>query len=589
MSRSPKSRSAKPRGNKIVRRGINAWLHDQSPADAPWRFLPWLLLLAFMARAAVALGGDFVIHPDEIMQYLEQAHRLIYGNGVMYWEFFYGARSWLVPCLAALAIGLCKIIGLEEPVYYIGAVKLLFCLISILIPWGMYVFCRRHFNEKTARLALISGVLWYELIGFAHKPMTEFVATAILLALLAMMPLSSNESRRRFAAAAILGVLLTATRLQYAPAAAFVLLAIFWHGGKNARWSMIGGGLLITVAVGIFEFMSWGAPFYSYYFNAHMNFIIGAGRVGESSILHMPGWLLLSSGGLILAAFGGAFSHFRRRGFVLVLILLIMLPHMLQNHREYRFIFAVIPLWLILFADFITVVAVGKRAMLMRHAAVAAVAFISVLGILNTLPWQSYIYTGFSQGTEKVRFITEQDPIFKIYRRLAADDSVRGVMDFTRPYFNGGGYYYLHHAVPFYDRYSSGDLINDDDIGSYVSHIITDRMVSGDGKVVTVRDQERLIPSINTDRGRAALPLFATDNSGQLMYWDAFGRQQLLSNYELDAQFGELMLWKTNSSYVREWKSYEVIAAAGLEQAVEIILGEQAPLPPPQYGIEFIK
>ncbi len=31
------------------------------------------------------------------MQYLEPAHRLAFGNGVIYWEYFYSARSWLVP------------------------------------------------------------------------------------------------------------------------------------------------------------------------------------------------------------------------------------------------------------------------------------------------------------------------------------------------------------------------------------------------------------------------------------------------------------------------------------------------------------
>ena len=72
-------------------------LHLQTPG--PWRFL--LLVLAFVVRAAIALCGDFVLHPDEIMQYLEPAHRLVFGNGVTYWEFFYGARAWLVPGVVA--------------------------------------------------------------------------------------------------------------------------------------------------------------------------------------------------------------------------------------------------------------------------------------------------------------------------------------------------------------------------------------------------------------------------------------------------------------------------------------------------------
>ena len=60
-----------------------------------------VLVLAFAVRAAIALCGDFVLHPDEVMQYLEPAHRLVFGNGVTYWEFFYGARAWLVPGVVA--------------------------------------------------------------------------------------------------------------------------------------------------------------------------------------------------------------------------------------------------------------------------------------------------------------------------------------------------------------------------------------------------------------------------------------------------------------------------------------------------------
>ena len=157
-----------------------------------------MLALAFVARAAIALSGDFVLHPDEIMQYLEPAHRLVFGNGVIYWEYFYGARSWLLPGLVAGVLALCEAVGLGQPLWYVGAVKLLFCAVSLVVPGGMYWFARRHFGEPAARVALLAGAFWYELAGFAHKPMTEFVATALLVGLLALCvrPWSSVPWRR---------------------------------------------------------------------------------------------------------------------------------------------------------------------------------------------------------------------------------------------------------------------------------------------------------------------------------------------------------------------------------------------------------
>ena len=49
-----------------------------------WKYLLPVLELAFPVRAAIALSGNFVLHPNEIMQYVEPPHRLVFGNGVIY-------------------------------------------------------------------------------------------------------------------------------------------------------------------------------------------------------------------------------------------------------------------------------------------------------------------------------------------------------------------------------------------------------------------------------------------------------------------------------------------------------------------------
>ena len=112
-----------------------------------------MLALAFAVRATIALSHDFVLHPDEVMQYLEPAHGLVFGNGVQHWEYSYGARSWLIPGVIAGILTLFDTVGLGQPFWYVGG-----------------VFGRRHFGESTGRVALVAGALWYELAGFAHKP-----------------------------------------------------------------------------------------------------------------------------------------------------------------------------------------------------------------------------------------------------------------------------------------------------------------------------------------------------------------------------------------------------------------------------------
>ena len=211
-------------------------LHLRIPPERQWKFFLPVLALSFVARSAIALSGDFVLHPDEIMQYLEPAHRLVFGNGVTYWEYFYGARSWLMPGLVAGILKLFDLVGLGQPFWYVHGVKLVFCAISLLIPSGMYVFARCHFGETSARVALLMGAFWYELVGFAHKPMTEFVATALLISLLALCVRSAPDKLRVVLTVASLAVLVSAIRVQYAPLALLALspsLLIHSHRIKN--------------------------------------------------------------------------------------------------------------------------------------------------------------------------------------------------------------------------------------------------------------------------------------------------------------------------------------------------------------------
>ena len=471
-------------------------LHPRTPGERPWKYLLPVLALAFAARAAIALTGDFVLHPDEIMQYLEPAHRLVFGNGVVYWEFFYGARSWLVPGLVAGVLALCEAVGLGEPFWYVGAVKLMFCAISLLVPAGMYCFARAHFGELTARIALLAGAFWYELVGFAHKPMTEFVATGLLVAMLALCVRPSPERPRTLWSMATLAVLVAAIRMHYAPPALLLLGLFFLRTEKKLALTLVAAALL--AAVGVFDAITWGGGlFHSYVINIGFNVIASGLRAGESPPWQFLWWLLLSGAGLSLLTMALAVRELRRYGLLLVLILVVLLTHSAQAHREYRFIFTVIPFWLLLAADFMAglvmrarrpksppsapLVATGQRSFARAPAAAAPVllAAVSAAGILNALPYQHQVYRGYSRETGIVRFIRNQDPVFPAYGYLAQTPGVAGVWHPDRPYFNLPGYFYLHRAIPFYDATTEPLIFADQQVGQVeaiagaVTHVVS--------------------------------------------------------------------------------------------------------------------
>ena len=530
-------------------------LHPSPPDERPWKFLLPVLALAFVARAAIALSGDFVLHPDEIMQYLEPAHRLVFGNGVTYWEYFYGARSWLVPGLVAGVLKLFDIVGLGQPAWYVGGVKLAFCAISLLIPAGMYFFARWHFGERAARVALLMGAFWYELVGFAHKPMTEFVATALLVSLLALCVRPRPDKLREVLTVAVLTVLTVLTaavRVQYAPVALIVLGLFFLRTEKKVQ--LVLAAATVFIAVGVFDAITWdGGLFHSYVVNIRVNLVLGDLRAGESPAWQFLYWLLVANMGLV-ALCVLALPDLRRYGFLLTLIALTLLIHSAQSHKEYRFIFVVIPLWLLIGADFAVWFASraskGRSRMLLGPtslALTAAFSAISLAGILNALPYQNKVYQAYSRETGMVGFLRNQDPIFAAYRYLASAPRVTAVWQVDRPYFNLPGYYYLHREIPFYDA-NTGRLIFADQekteveaIAASVSHIAS-------------ADPATSIPGYSVEK--------------------TFDTIRILSR-------------GANEPAIRPWQEYAPTITDGAFTKLMRQLYSDAPTPPPNSGIRF--
>ena len=539
-------------GRRGLASQLESVLHPQAPESAPWRYLPLVLALAFAVRAGVALSGDFVLHPDEIMQYLEPAHRLVFGSGVTYWEYFYGARSWLVPGLVAAVLALFDALGLGEPRWYVAGVKLAFCAISLVIPAGMYFFARRHFGEAAARAALVAGAFWYELAGFAHKPLTEFVATAPLMALLALTVRPAGVARIQAVwPAAALAVLAGAVRLQYAPIAALLLGIVLLRTERPLRATLI--ALALALAVGLFDAIAWdGDLFHSYVVNVLYNLILGPMRAGESPPWQYLEWLALASCGLGALCVAGAAWRPRRYGLLLALIALTLAMHSMQSHKEYRFVFAVVPLWLLIAAD-LTARAearvLGPRRTRLSPAGVCAAVCagvfggVSAAGILNALPGQERVYRAWSGETGAVRFVHDQDPIFAAYRYLAAAPGVEAVWQPDRPHWQLPGYYYLHRALPFYDGQMRSVIERSGvDVTALASHLVT---------------------------GEPTLPV---------------------SGYSVERTFGTVRIYRrdVDAPLVRRWQEYAPVLISDINDTIMRRIDPQAPTPPANAGIRLI-
>lgn len=458
-------------------------LHPRTASGKVWKLLPLVLAAAFLARAAVALSGDFALHPDEIFQYLEPAHRAVFGYGVTYWEYFYGARSWLVPGLVASVLKLFDAIGLGEPQWYTVGVELVFSAVSLTIPIGMYFATRSHFGETAARVALLAGAFWYELCGFAHKPMTEFVATGPLLLVLWIAVRPGPIALGPGLCAALLAVLATAVRLQYAPAAAVLFALVLLRAERRPVLLLATGAMVL--AVGAFDAVVWDRGlFHSYVTNVRFNLAMGTELTGESPPWQYLAWLFTAHGGLSAACVLAAAFGPRRYGLVLALIGLIVIIHSMQPHKEYRFVFAAVPLLIMIGADLaVRLHGYGVPGRAVAACVAAVFACVSAGGILNMLPYQDQVYRAWSRETGRVVFLGArhaQDQVFAAYRWLASVPRVGAVWHADRHYYNTPGYYHLHRDVPLYDRRTGGPIAHNPEAGRVmVTHIVTDEPDAG--------------------------------------------------------------------------------------------------------------
>jgi phosphatidylinositol glycan class B len=277
---------------------------------------------------------------DEVFQTVEPAHRLVYGYGLMTWEFQLGMRSWLLPGAIAGLIELARLIG-EGPQYYLATIAAVFGLVAAVPVLCAFLWCRRWFGLAAGFAAAAAIAVAPELVYFGARALNEVVAAHLLvIALYLIEPGYPVGDRRRLFAAGLMLGLVSLLRLQLAPAAALVIL---WSGLRDWRGRMpalIGGGGVAAAAIGaIVDWATLGYPFASVWRNVFYNIHLGvsSGFSVEPWFYYLLGelgvWLAAAPFVLVLVGIGS-----RRMPLLLAVALTIVAVHMAVPHKEYRFI-----------------------------------------------------------------------------------------------------------------------------------------------------------------------------------------------------------------------------------------------------------
>lgn len=304
-----------------------------------------VMILALALRLPLAIWGQDIVAPDEMIQYFGQAHRLVYGHGPVPWEFQVGMRSWLVPGLLAGPIWLVEALG-GAPVTGLLLDKLLLCLASLSLVGCAYGWGRMFHGARGGWIAGGLAALWPDLWLMAPHPLEESLsAYALVPACYIATRARQSEARPHILTAGALLGLSFVLREQLAPAIA--LIGLMLCGRSLRRWGLaLGAAALPVLLAGGLDWLTWGQPFRSFWLNIYLNAVLGvaAGSFGGEPVsfyaLHLlEDWLWA----IIPIAWLG-WRGARRLPMLALAALLILVEHNLLGHKEFRFIFPAIAL-----------------------------------------------------------------------------------------------------------------------------------------------------------------------------------------------------------------------------------------------------
>jgi phosphatidylinositol glycan class B len=390
---------------------------------SPRTALALVYALALILRISAAFLPDRTFYPDEHFQLLEQGHRLVFGYGLVPWEFEAGIRNWILPALVGGVIAAATGLGFENPAVWSGLLAAIAIAASLTL-----VACTRGIADRLAgpRAGLIAAglVATYGPCVFAAPKLTPETVAGYTLAAAVLFGL--GKGRANAFAAGVMAGLTVGFRLHYAPAL-LVSLVTCWraHRHPSALAVFVGGGSAAFGLFGLVDWITWGSPFHSYVESFRYNILMGvAARFGVSPPDFFVRAFLFGTALALAAAL-----DIRRNWPVMVPVAAILGVHSLIGHKEPRFVFAMHGLTMVGFATYLS-----ARSRLFAPVLPLVLA-------LNLAFFGREVVDPYNIG----RVVKSADAALDAVRR---DPAARGLATYAVPWEYVPGYYRLHRPIP---------------------------------------------------------------------------------------------------------------------------------------------
>lgn len=410
-----------------------------------------IYLAAFALRLLPVFVFPSIDYPDEIFQSIEPAHRLIYGTGLVPWEFVYGVRSWVLPGFIAGIMKAARVFG-DGPGIYMPAIGMVFAALGATSALCAYLWGRRFYGSWGGIIAGMFTACWIDTVYFAARPLSEVVAAHLLIVgLYLAAPGYAVQGRARLILAGVVLGFAALLRIQIAPAVALFVLWNWHDAAAPARRLplLIAGGLVAAALFGAVDTVTWGWPGESLWRNVLINLWYGVSAHWGVEPWHyylvavLIYWGAATAVLLVLARLGAL-----RLPALAVLALVIFVSHSMIPHKEVRFIYPAILLTVISaglgLAQVVDWIADGfaLRGMTERSALRAAAVPVLALAVLTPAALAaSPIY--------QAEWTREAD-VVRADRVIAAMRNVCGIELYGLHWTASGGYSLMHQNAPLY-------------------------------------------------------------------------------------------------------------------------------------------